>query len=140
MRRVKALPRVLVIYAAAVLLDYAGQVVYAADLYGLRVNPAGVALLGATFVWFLVGFWAVASGRRFGWPLLTAYALAQVLFYAHGQLLLAFYGYGAIYELTHARDAIVLTVFLIGDLDFLAAIAALTYLLLRRPSALRLWP
>ncbi len=112
-----------------VLVNYAAQVAYAADLYGLRVNPAGVVLLGATLAWFLVAFATLVEGRRLGYVLLLLYVAAQVAFYVHGQIVLAFVGYGFLYALTHAHDPVVWVVFVIGDLNLLAAVIALVYLL-----------
>ena len=63
---------------------------------------------------------------------LVAYAAAQVAFYFHGQVVLAFAGYGMPYSLTHARDALIWAVFLIGDVNFLVAAIALVDLLVRR--------
>ena len=127
-----SLPRLLRVYAAIVLLNYAAQVVYAADLYGSHVNPRGAALLGATLVWFLIGYGGLVARSRAGYVVLVAYAAAQVAFYVHGQVLLAFFGYGLPYNLTHARDIVVWLVFVIGDVNFIAAITALAVLVARR--------
>jgi hypothetical protein len=133
-KRLASLPRAVRAYAAIVLLNYAAQVAYAADLYGTRINVAGAALLGATLAWFLVGLWGLAAGRRVGHPVLLAYALTQAAFYFHGQVLLAFEGYGMLYALTHARDGVVWGVFVVGDLNFVAAVGAAVYLVVRRRS------
>ena len=132
MNQVGGLPLPIRAYAAVVLLNYAAQVPYAIDLYGMHLSLAGAALLGATLLWFLVGLTALAGGSRTGYVVLTTYAAAQVAFYFHGQVLLAFAGYGMPYSLTHARDAIVWAVFVIGDVNFLAAAVTLVYLLARR--------
>lgn len=128
----RRLPFPLRAYGAIVLVNYAAQVAYAADLYGMRVSPAGVVLLLATLAWFLAGTLLAGSGRPVGHLVLGAYAAAQFAFYFHGQVLLAFAGFGVIYALTHARDAVVWTVFAIGDVNFIAAGGALLYLLARR--------
>jgi hypothetical protein len=133
-KRLASLPRAVRAYAAIVLLNYAAQVPYAADLYGTHLNVAGAALLGATLAWFLVGLWGLADGRRAGYLVLLAYAATQVAFYFHGQVLLAFVGYGMVYALTHARDGVVWAVFLVGDLNFVAAVGAAAYLVVRRRS------
>ena len=119
-------------YAIVVLVNYAAQLPYALDLYGTRINLAGAALLAATLAWFAVAYASYVRGNRIGYPLLVAYAAAQVAFYFHGQVLLAFSGYGLPYALTHAPDAIVWVVFVIGDVNFVAAIVALGYLLISR--------
>ena len=49
-------------------------------------------------------------------------------------MLLAFQGYGMLYALGHARDGVVWVVFLVGDVNFAAAVAAAIYLVARRRS------
>ena len=124
--------RPLIAYAAIVLANYAVQVPYALDLYGMHVSRTGTLLLGATFAWFVVGLALFLRGRRAGYWVLLAYVVAQLAFYVHGDVLLTFAGYGLPYQLTHARDAVVWAAFLIGGLDLVAAAITLGWLLVRR--------
>ena len=59
--------------------------------------------------------------RRLGFWVLLGYAIAQLLFYFHGEVILAFAGYGLPYHLAQARDAVVWLTFLVGDVNFVAA-------------------
>ncbi|MGH2511411.1 MAG: hypothetical protein ACRDGQ_01850, partial [Candidatus Limnocylindrales bacterium] len=63
----------LVAYAVVVLANYGAQVPYALHLYGLRFNPAGALLLGATFAWFAVGFGLLWLQRQPGYWILLGY-------------------------------------------------------------------
>lgn len=125
-------PTPLLVYAAFILINYAAQVPYALDLYGLRINPVGTLLLGATFVWFIIGMTLLWQRRWPGYWILLAYVIAQILFYLRTDILGSFTGSGLPYQLFHARDAIVWLAFVAGDLNFLAALGALVYLLRRR--------
>lgn len=121
-------PRPLLAYAAVVVLNYAAQIPYALDLYGLHVSVPGTLLLGATLVWFLVALGGFARSRPWGLALLTAYAATQAAFYFRNLVLLTANGFGFLYNLAHARDGIVFWVFVIGDVNFVAACLALAYL------------
>ena len=81
--------------------------------------------------------WDLGSGlgRPLGSLALLGYVLAQFVFYLHGQVLLAFAGNGLPYSLAHAHDAIVWVVFVIGDVNFVAAALTLVYLFRNRATA-----
>jgi hypothetical protein len=117
------------IYAAVVLANYAAQVPYALHLYGLGFSRPGALLLGATLVWFLVAFALFRARRTAGYWLLLLYAVVQLLFYLDSEVILAFAGYGLPYHLARTQDLLVWAVFIIGDLNFIAAIAMIAYLL-----------
>ena len=123
----RSLPRPVRWYGAAVVANYAAQVPYTLDLYGGAVSVRGAALLGATLLWFLAAIGLLAAGRRVGWWLLVAYAVAQALFYLHNEVVLAFAGYGLPYNLAHARDAVVWLAFVAGFVNSVAAVAFLAY-------------
>lgn len=125
------------IYTVAVIANYVAQVPYALHLYGAAFSRTGALLLGGTLLWFLVALRLFLNGRRIGYWLLLAYAVIQVLFYIDGEVILAFVGYGLPYHLSHTQDLIVWLTFLIGDLNFIAAVAMTVYLLTRRRALLR---
>ena len=128
--------RIVWIYAAAVIANYVAQVPYALHLYGTAFSRTGALLLGATLVWFLVAMRLFLNGRRLGYWLLLTYAIIQTLFYLDGEVVMAFAGYGLPYHLSHPGDPIVWLTFLIGDLNFIAAVAMVVYLLTRRTALL----
>jgi hypothetical protein len=114
-----------------VLANYAAQVPYAVDLYGMRVNPSGVVLLLITLAWFVAGVALLGRGSRVGYWLLVSFLAVEFAFYFHGQILGMSHGFGLIYSIVHAHDMVVRIVFLIGDLNFVAAGYFLVHLLLR---------
>jgi hypothetical protein len=128
--------RIVWAYAVAVIANYAAQVPYALHLYGTAFSRTGAFLLGATLLWFVVAMRLFLEGRRLGYWLLLAYAIIQTLFYLDGEIVLAFTGYGLPYHLAQTGDPIVWLTFLIGDLNFVAAIAMTVYLLTRRRALL----
>jgi hypothetical protein len=121
----------------AVLANYAAQVPYALDLYGTHVNLGGVALLGATLAWFLTGVVLQRKGRRAGYWVLLSFLVAEFLFYFHGQILGITNGYGLVYLIVHAHDAIVRAVFLVGDVNFIVAGYFAVYLIRQHRRAAR---
>jgi hypothetical protein len=128
--------RIVWIYAVTVIANYVAQVPYALHLYGTAFSRTGALLLGATLVWFLVAMRLFLNGRRLGYWLLLTYAIIQTLFYLDGEVILAFAGNGLPYHLSHTGDPIVWLTFLIGDLNFIAAVAMVVYLLMRRTALL----
>ena len=120
------------VYAAVVLLNYAAQIPYAAHLYGAAFSRTGALLLGMTLAWFALGYLLVTHHRSHGYWVLLAYAVAQFGFYFHGEVLLSLVGFGGAYQLTHARDALLWLVFVVGDINFVAATLVVVYLLKRR--------
>jgi len=68
--------------------------------------------------------------------LLLGYAVVQVLFYLNSEVLLAFVGYGLPYHLSRTDDLIVWLTFFAGDVNFVAAVGAVAFLLRHRPGAL----
>jgi hypothetical protein len=127
---------IVLIYVAAVIANYAAQIPYALHLYGTAFSRSGVLLLGATLLWFMVAMRLFLNGRRIGYGLLLSYAIIQVLFYVDSEVILAFAGYGLPYHLSHTGDPIVWLTFLIGDVNFSAAVAMTIYLLARRRALL----
>jgi hypothetical protein len=130
----------LIALLVVVLANYAAQVPYAADLYGLHVNGAGVGLLGATLAWFLGGVVLQRRGGRAGragYWLLLSFLITEFLFYFHGQVLQLASGYGLVYDLVHAHDTIVRWVFVVGDLNFAAAGFFAAYLVWQRRASAR---
>ncbi|MDP9223559.1 MAG: hypothetical protein M3P18_06830 [Actinomycetota bacterium] len=125
------------IYAVSVIANYVAQVPYTIHLYGTAFSRSGALLLGATLLWFIVALRLFLNRRRLGYWLLLAYAITQALFYVNGELVLAFAGYGLPYHLSHTADLIVWLAFVVGDLNFIAAIAVVVYLLRRRGALLR---
>ena len=128
------------IYTAAVLANYAAQVPYNLHLYGGAFSRTGALVLGATLVWFLVAAALYRAGRRAGYWLLLSYAAVQVLFYLNNEVLLAFAGYGLPYHLARTEDLLVWVVFIVGDLNFLAAVGMVVYLLMDRSAVPRADP
>ena len=125
--------RRMTIYAVVVIANYIAQVPYTWHLYGSTFSRTGAVLLGATFAWFLIAFATFRAGRRAGYWLLLGYALVQMLFYLNSEVLLAFVGYGLPYHLSRTQDPIVWLTFLAGDLNFVAAVGAVVFLLRHRP-------
>ncbi len=111
-----------------VLANYAAQVPYALDLYGTHVSLPGVVLLGGTLAWFLAGVGLHRRGRPAGYWLLLSFLITEFLFYFLGQILPMTNGYGLVYVLVHARDPIVRSVFIVGDVNFIAAGCFAAYL------------
>jgi|GEM_PF-1345120 len=130
----------LIALLVVVLANYGAQVPYAADLYGLHVNGIGVGLLGATLAWFLAGVVLQRRGGRagrVGYWLLLSFLITEFLFYFHGQILQLANGYGLVYNLVHAHDTIVRWVFVVGDLNFVAAGFFAAYLVWHRRASAR---
>ncbi len=119
-----------------VMLNYLSQIPYDLHLYGLNWNPRGVALLGATLAWFLVGFGLLVRRLPIGYWLTLAFVALQLLFYFNNEIVLAFYGYGMPYHVTTLKDPVIWAVEMAGILNFFAAIFFLFYLLRRRSSLL----
>jgi hypothetical protein len=119
-----------------VLVNYLLQVPYVLDLYGTTFSRSGALLLGATFVWFLAAWGLSVSDRRAGYWLLLAYVAAQVLFYGLTDVGGILRGFGLPYQLTHARDPIVLAAFIAGAVNFVAAVVTLGWLIARRRTIL----
>jgi hypothetical protein len=128
--------RIVWIYTVTVIANYAAQVPYALHLYGTGFSRTGALLLGMTLLWFIVALRQFLDDRRVGYWLLLGYAIVQTLFYLDGEVVLAFAGYGLPYHLAHTEDPIVWLTFLIGDLNFIAAVAMTGYLLARRRALL----
>jgi hypothetical protein len=115
---------------AVVLANYLAQIPYTLHLYGLTPDPRGVLLLGATLVWFAAGTVLLLRGWRVGYWLVLSFLAVDFAFYFRNEIMLIPAGYGLPYHLVHARDALLWVVFLIGDLNFVAAAYFLWYLLM----------
>jgi hypothetical protein len=124
--------RALQVLAALVLANYLAQLLYALHLYGSSVNGRGVLLLGTALVWFLAGMVLLFCNRSAGYWLLLSYLVTEFVFYFRNEILLIPAGYGLPYHLVHVQDSLLWTVFLIGDLNFLAAGYFICYLLIGR--------
>jgi len=128
MAKRKYLPTLL----AAVLLNYAAQIPYYLHQYyfprHLPPNLLGVALLSATFVWFLAGYSMFIRGKKYGRGLLLSFLTAQVLFYGHAIVFGLVNGSGIVAQLkTHSSFLFV--IFLIGYINFTVAAYYLARLL-----------
>jgi hypothetical protein len=77
-------------------------------------------------------FAPVPEGPAVGLLAAAGYAITQALFDIDGEVILAFAGYGLPYHLSHTADLIVWLTFVVGDLNFIAAVAVVVYLLRRR--------
>jgi hypothetical protein len=121
--------RRLAILVAVVFCNYLAQIPYSLHLYGLSADRRGVVLLGATLVWFVAGVGLLMRGRAVGYWLLVSFLAVEFVFYFRNEILLIPGGYGMPYHLTHIRDPLLYVVFLIGDVNFLAAGYFLWYLL-----------
>jgi hypothetical protein len=124
--------RPLLVLVGLVLANYLAQIPYTLHLYGLSASPRGALLLGATLVWFVAGATLHWRGRAAGYWLLLSFLAVEVVFYFRNEVLLIPAGYGMPYHLTHARDPLLWVVFLIGDVNFLAAGCFVWYLLRER--------
>ena len=120
------------IYGAAVAANYVAQVPYTLHPYGTAFSRSGAILLGATLVWFILAVGLFLKGRSAGYWLLLGYAVAQSLFYFDTEAIGALRGYGLPYHLTQTHDLILWLTFVCGDVNFLAALAMVFYLLTRR--------
>jgi hypothetical protein len=111
--------------------NYLAQVPYYLDVYywphHVAPNLSGALLLGATFVWFLVGYIMLARGIRPGYWLLLSFLLVEVCFYLYNMLNQVAHGYPPFLHLV-ARDAILTSVFDIGYLNLLCGLYFLYYL------------
>jgi hypothetical protein len=126
--------RHLEVLIAVVLTNYLAQIPYTLHLYGLTPNPRGVLLLGATLLWFAAGTVLLLRARRVGYWLVLSFLAAELAFYFRNEIMLIPAGYGLPYHLAHTRDALLWVVFLIGDLNFVAAAYFVWYLLVPRSS------
>lgn len=117
--------RHLPVLLAVVLLNYAAQIPYYLHQYyyprHLPPSLIGSVLLAITFIWFLLGYLWYVRGRRYGMGLLLSFLVTQVLFYGHSVVLGLFTGGGAVAQL-ETPSPFLLAIFLIGDINFVAAI------------------
>lgn len=109
--------------------NYAAQVVYTSHLYGLRFSRVGALLLGATLLWFAGGLILGVRGRSAGFWLLLSYFLAVFLFYFLNEVVPIPRGYGMTRHLLRVSDPVLWWIFLIGDLNFVAAAVFVAWLL-----------
>ncbi len=120
--------KILFILFFIVVANYLVQIPYALHLYGFHINPFGAVLLTITLLWFLSGFLLLVQKTTIGYWLLLAFFFVEFLFYFHGQIILAFFGYGLLYHLFRFNDMILWITFFIGDINFLTAGYAIIYL------------
>ncbi len=126
------IPRSLLFLFLVVSANYLAQIPYDWHLYRLQVNPRGVALLGMTLVWFLVGFWYLIQRKALGYWLTLAFLVVQFIFYFDNQIVLMFYGYGLVYHLFKLDDLVVWAVEMVGDINFVVAGYFIYYLIRNR--------
>ena len=133
LRIVRSRGRATAALVAAVGLNYAAQIPYYLHQYYLPHHqlPAagGTLALGLTLLWFVIGYWWYVSGRRFGYGILLAFLVVQVLFYGHSIVLGLLTGAGAVAQLT-TPSRFLLVIFAIGYVNFAVA-AYYVYWLLR---------
>ncbi len=132
-----ATKRHLPVLLAAVLLNYAAQIPYYFHQYYFprRIPPnfVGVALLSATFVWFLAGYGMFIGGKKYGKGLLLSFLAAQVLFYGHAIVFGLINGSGVVAQLK-TPSPFLFVIFLIGYLNFVVAAYYLIRLLKEKSS------
>lgn len=119
-----------------VLANYLSLIPYHLHLYGLSVDPRGVALLGPTFAWFLIGFWFLFRRWSIGYWMVLAFLAVQFIFYFKNDIINMLYGYGLAYHLTRFDDPIIWAVELLGDINFIVATFFLYYLARNRRALL----
>lgn len=102
--------------------NYLAQIPYYLHLYyfphGALPSARGVALLGYTLIWFVMGIAGLALRRAAGYWLLGAYLVTMVIFYLHGLVIQIAHGYPPVLFL-HLNDPILTVVFAIGYLNML---------------------
>jgi len=107
----------------SVIANYIAQIFYYLHLYYFPYNDKppflGSLLLGATLLWFLIGFVRYKHNQMES-GLLRSFVIVQVIFYGY-TIILALFG-GGIAAQYRSRDIIVLAVDTIGYVNFLAAI------------------
>lgn len=114
--------RLLWLMGAVVGANYLAQIPYYLHLYyfphGALPSARGVALLGYTLIWFVVGIAGLALRRAAGYWLLGAYLVTVVGFYLHGLITQVTHGYPPALFL-HLNDPILTVVFAIGYFNML---------------------
>ena len=115
-QRTRLLGPLLVVVGA----NYLAQIPYYLHLYyfphGTLPSAQGVALLGVTCAWFLVGYVGLALRRAAGYWLLLAFLLTEVSFYARGVIIRVTNGYPA-FQNMQTHDPVLLVVYGIGYLN-----------------------
>lgn len=107
-------------------VNYLAQIPYYIHFYGVHhvtPSPLGTALLGCTFVLFLVGFFLTLAGRVIGWWLLLGFLALEFAFYVLHNLS------GAFLQDLPLSDPLFLVVSLIGYVNTIAAAIYLVVLL-----------
>ena len=89
----------------------------------------GGLLLGATLAWFVGGVILAAHRRSVGYWVLLSYFAVVFLFYFRNEIMLIPSGFGLPYHLLHTPDPVLLWVFMMGDLNFVAAAVFIAWLL-----------
>lgn len=122
----------LAVVLAVIVSNYVAQIPYYLHLYyfprHIAPSPTGVALLGLTLAWFLLGYIGLARGWRAGYWLLLTYLAAVVAFYLGNMLNQVANGFGPFFHV-QTRDPILFVVFgvgylnLVGGITFLALMA-----------------
>jgi hypothetical protein len=132
MKKKRSLRFSLFVLFLIVMSNYVAQIPYGIHLYHGHFNPVGVVMLLLTLAWFLAGFILFLKKTKIGFWLLLSFLSVEFLFYFHGQVVLAFFGYGLFYHLIRMQDAILWWVFFIGDVNFFAAGYYIYYLWTKR--------
>jgi hypothetical protein len=120
---------------AVVGANYLAQIPYYLYLYYLshRALPPffGTSLLMATFVWFLLGWLLLAQrGSLTGFWLLLTFLLAEFIFYSLNMANQVAHGFTPFFHLQN-HDPLLFTVFAIGYLNLVAALAFIIFLAAR---------
>jgi hypothetical protein len=113
-------------------MNYLAQIPYYLDVYylphGAAPNLRGSLLLGATLVWFVVGWALLARGMRAGYWVLLSFLAVETGFYVHNVLVRVVNGYPPFMDLP-ARDGVLDAVFGIGYVNMLCGLYFVYYLL-----------
>ena len=127
----------IVLYAILIVVgaNYLAQIPYYLYLYYFphHAPPAlfGTLLLVATFVWFLVGWLLLTRrGSRAGYWLLLAFLLTEFIFYFANMVNQVAHGFAPFFHLQN-RDQLLFTVFAIGYLNLIGALAFAIFLIWR---------
>lgn len=113
-----------------VLLNYLAQIPYAIHLYHnlAKTNLSGAALLGLTFLLFLVSYLLLIRNKVMGYIGMIAFLSIEFLFYLGNFISSILHGYAPFFQLANP-DPILWVVFFIGYVNFIATGYFLYYLL-----------
>jgi hypothetical protein len=120
---------------AIVSANYLAQIPYYLRLYYFPHHAApalaGTLALGATFLWFLLGFALLWRGQMLGYWLTLGFLATETGFYLYNTVGSILHGYPPFFHLADP-DPILWSVFAIGYLNMLAGLVFIAMLLLAR--------